>query len=223
VATTGKERTVRAGTNIPAPQIVFRSMPRPLPAGTTWPPPDTKPFPGTPMPTGLTDALSAPEKRDLFAFLAKLGAPGGLEASDRHAARVWRIESDTQERPGSFINRQGNTGGTGQIHSLINGDLRRVDCLDALYQTDRDRTFYVGTLFIVKTAGQVRLELTGIQDAWLDGQKLESPKPAATVLDLAAGRHRLDVKLDPSRMPEKIRAASPDAEFIGDSIWAWKD
>jgi hypothetical protein len=219
---TSDERTVLPGTSKPFPKDRFLTRPNPLPAGTNWPPAGAKPRSGSAMPTGLTDALSAREKSDLFAFLSKLGAPGGIDASNRHTARVWRIESESEYTPGDFLTREGKTGGTSEIHSLLNGNLRRDDCEETLYDTDRKRPFYVGTRFTVKAEGEVRFQLTGLDGVWIDGQRIERQDRAEITIPLKAGTHRIDTKLEIGRMPEAIRISSASVEFEGNSIWDWK-
>jgi hypothetical protein len=44
-------------------------------------------------------------------------------------------------------------------------------------------------------------------ELWIDGKKVSCP------LQLTAGLHRVIVKLDPSRVPERIRLETADASF----------
>ena len=207
------DQTVYAGTKDTFTERMYTCSMTPLEKGATWPPKGGAPFAGSAMPAGLTDALTAQEKADLFAFLAKLGQPGGLEAGDLHAARSWRIESEVQDHPENFINREDPTGGTSSVLSLINGELPKSDMLDALYSMDRKRAFYLGTTFRSKTAGKAHFSFTGAQQIWLDGKSITPNPEGACDVELTTGRHRLDLRLVPERLAERVRAASPDVEF----------
>jgi putative heme-binding domain-containing protein len=214
------ESTVLPGTSKALPKHVFATRPDRWKKIAEWPPKAGKAVPGSAMPCGLTDALSAQEKLDLFAFLQRLGAPGGLDATNRHVPRVWRMESDSPDL-GDFLTRESKTGGTDEIESLVNGDLRRADCIEGLYQTDREKPFYAGTRFTVKTGGDVRFQISGIREAWIDAHKLDIPKKSGLKVSLSKGSHRFDVKLNPKTMPESIRVKSEQVEFETDSIWDW--
>ena len=200
------EDTVLPGTGatVPAPKLAPRKAEAP----------GTLAFSGSAMPTGLLDDLSLQAVRDLLAFLQQLGVPGGLNASNPHVARQWRIESDAAERPGDSNDRDAPTGGTGEVTSLINGDLRRQDCLDQLYDTDRDRTFYIASYFAVSEVvrAPIHLTFTGVSKAWLDGKAVAIDR-LPVELSVAPGRHRIDIRLVPSQMPPRIRVECPEVEF----------
>ncbi|MFM8359418.1 MAG: hypothetical protein ACKOET_12790 [Verrucomicrobiota bacterium] len=66
----------------------------------------------------------------------------------------------------------------------------------------------------VAKAGPVALQLTAnpAAELWVGSRKIGGAGASRT--ELAAGTHRVLVKLDPKQIPESIRLESPDASFL---------
>jgi hypothetical protein len=58
--------------------------------------------------------------------------------------------------------------------------------------------------------GTVHFQLTASPgtELWVDGAKVSGP------VSLSAGNHRVLVRIDPNRIPEKIRLETRDAAFV---------
>jgi putative heme-binding domain-containing protein len=168
------------------------------------------------MPGGLIDALPESEQADLFAFLSRLGKPGDFDASRGGVARRWRIanlvHTDVQNGQGDWMwkadtkNRRWT-----EILSRVNGDLTR-----GLMEGGARADFWTSKLAVLamtevstSEAGPVAFSLGAnpATELWVDGAKVTGP------VQLAAGLHRVIVKVDPTQVPDRIRLESKDASF----------
>jgi putative heme-binding domain-containing protein len=171
------------------------------------------------MPSGLLDALNAQEQLDLFAFLSRLGKPGDFDASKGGVARKWRLfalsHTDQQNGRSHLIWDAPLTGSPwSDTFSLVNGQLTRP-----LIEESTRRDAWVGTLAIcaateinLAQAGPVKFQLEApAAELWVDGKKIGDAGDSKT--DLAAGKHRVLVRLNPQKMPDAVRLRS-DASFV---------
>jgi putative heme-binding domain-containing protein len=172
------------------------------------------------MPGGVLDNLVAQEKLDLIAFLSRLGKPGEFDASKGGVARRWRVytftHTDQQHGKGGDIWEKPLTDKMWQpAYSLVSGKLTK-----AALQEASKREFWVGTLDVfaateiqVAKAGPVKLKFDAAAgEVWIDGRKVGGA--GESKVDLAAGTHRVLVRLDPKSVPDSIRLESPDATFV---------
>lgn len=172
------------------------------------------------MPAGLLDPLNEQEQLDLFAFLSRLGKPGDFDAAQGGVARYWRIgqtiHTDAQagkelwplEAP--WTDRRWTA-----APALVNGVVPKElidEITKAQFWTAR-LGIYAGTEFTTPTAGAVRFTLTAGPGAelWVGGTKVGGP--GESTLDLAAGTHRVLVKLDPRQVPDLLKLESRDGVF----------
>lgn len=168
---------------------------------------------GSIMPAGLIDPLSDRERLNLYAFLGELGKPGPYDASKGNVARVWRLYSGAQE---SQALKQDVTNYVPPVYTQVDGRLSQAALTEALpLLGDAGREFYAAAQFQVAAAGKVRLNLTGISAAWLDGKPLAVASEPNPSLDLASGVHTLAVKLDRTALPTILRAEADGVNFLG--------
>ena len=168
------------------------------------------------MPGGLIDVLSESEQADLFAFLSRLGKPGDFDASRGGVARRWRlanlVHTDVQNGQGDWMwSAKVTDRRWTEIYSRVNGDLTR-----SLMEGGTKANFWISKLAVLAMteitlpqAGRASFSLIAnpTTELWIDGKKVSGP------LQLTAGLHRVIVKLDPSRVPERIRLETADASF----------
>jgi putative heme-binding domain-containing protein len=168
------------------------------------------------MPGGLLDNLPEAERLDLFAFLSRLGKPGEFDASRGGVARRWRVASlvhtDVQNGQADWMWRAARDDKRWtDVLSRVNGDLTRT-----LIEGATRGDFWTAKLAVlamteihVATAGMVRLRLAAnpAAELWVDGAKAAAP------LELAAGTHRVVVRIDPRSVPDAFRLESSDASF----------
>ncbi len=168
---------------------------------------------GSIMPAGLLEPLSDRERLNLYAFLGELGKPGPYDASQGNVARVWRLYSGAQDRQAL---KQDLTNYVPPVYTQVDGRLSQAALTEALPLVgDVGREFYASAQFQVAAAGKVRLNLTGISAAWLDGQPLaiaSEPNPSPS---LTPGVHTLAVKLDRTALPAMLRAEAEGVNFLG--------
>ncbi len=172
------------------------------------------------MPAGLLDPLNEQEQLDLFAFLSQLGKPGDFDAAQGGTARFWRIgqtiHTDAQagrelwptEAP--WTDRRWTA-----TPALVKGVLPKElidEITKAQFWTAR-LGIYAGTEFTTPKDGPVRFHLTAGPGAelWVDGA--QAGGPGESTLDLAAGTHRVLVKLDPQQVPNELKLESRDGVF----------
>ncbi len=169
------------------------------------------------MPAGLLDSLTETEQLDLVAFLSQLGKPGEFDASKGGVARKWRLANvlHTDQQNGqsdwmwksSLQDKRWN-----EVLSRVNGDLTRTLMEGATKANFWTSKIAVLALTEVQLAqpGTVRFQLTASvgTELWVDGAKVTGP------VALSAGNHRVMVRIDPNRIPEKIRLETRDAAFV---------
>jgi putative heme-binding domain-containing protein len=168
---------------------------------------------GSIMPAGLLEALSERERLNLYAFLGELGKPGPYDASKGSVARVWRLYSGAQDQQAL---KQDVSGFVPPVYTNVDGRLAQATLVEALPMVgDVGKELYATAQFQVATGGKVRLNLTGVSTAWLDGQPLaiaSEPNPSP---ELAPGIHTLAVKLDRTALPAILRAEADGTNFLG--------
>ena len=97
----------------------------------------------------------------------------------------------------------------------VNGKLTRQ-----LLEAKAKRDFWVGTLEVFAAtelqtaqAGPVKLNLDATAgEVWIDGKKIGGT--GESVAELAAGTHRVLVKIDPKNIPDAIRLKTSDGTFL---------
>jgi putative heme-binding domain-containing protein len=172
------------------------------------------------MPAGLVDPLNRGERLDLFRFLSELGKPGSFDASRGDVARAWRLMPETidmaqfGDEKSLKIRLTDPKWSLGR--SLVDGRLLKEDLSEAIKEKkSRDpKAVFAAAQFQVAKAGPIHFKLAGLDGsaAWIDGQSV----PAGSELEssLAAGTHTLVFKIDASKLPDSIKASSPDATFL---------
>lgn len=175
------------------------------------------------MPVGLLEPLSETERLDLWAFLGQLGKPGLFDASRGGVARVWRIanlvHTDLQNQQAEwFWDRSFNDPRWMRVFALVRGDLPR-ETIDQAAQAQAWTSkvaVIVATEMEVGAAGPVRFQVSpSSAEVWVD-RTLTTGDGAERTAELGAGRHRVVIRLDPSRLPAALRLEVTGAGFLTD-------
>ena len=173
------------------------------------------------MPTGVVDRLSEQEQVDLLKFLSLLGKPGQFDASKGGVGRVYEVLAGTRaierEDTERVINGE-RTEGWKLLWSRVNGDVPGV----ALTQITKPAagtelaSVYLRTGIEVAQDGEVTLSTTGVDKValWIDGEKVEGE--AVFSHKLAAGSHKVLIRLDGKSIPTKFRLVSRDVTFAAE-------
>jgi hypothetical protein len=99
-----------------------------------------------------------------------------------------------------------------EVLSRVNGDLTRT-----LMEGGTKANIWSSKIAVLAVtevqlaqAGTVRFQLTAAKgtELWVDGSKVNGP------ISLAAGKHRVLVRIDPNHIPDKIRLETQDASFV---------
>ena len=169
------------------------------------------------MPAGLLDSLNEAEQLDLVAFLSQLGKPGEFDASKGGVARKWRlaniVHTDQQNGQSDWMWKKPlEDKRWTEVLSRVNGDLTRTLMEGATKANIWSSKIAVLAVTEIQLAqpGTVRFQLTAAQGAelWVDGSKVNGS------VSLAAGTHRVLVRIDPNHIPDKIRLETKDASFV---------
>ena len=186
------------------------------------------------MPPGLILSLTEKEQLDLYRFLAELGKAGPFDATKTGVARTWRLLPGTHRveqygiekivREGfdkkwsNHVLGAGNNAGWKLVSTRVNGDLPSEDI-----QTTAAVGRYVGlvhvfagTYFEMQKAGLAKFKLpAGTKtDAWIDGKPLGRANSFS--IRVAAGKHRIIIRLDAKALPKVLRLESKDVAFLND-------
>ncbi|MFM7803482.1 MAG: hypothetical protein ACKPGK_03185, partial [Verrucomicrobiota bacterium] len=169
------------------------------------------------MPAGLLDPLDETEQLDLVAFLSRLGKPGDFDASKGGVARRWRlsnvVHTDQQNGQADWMWKKPlDDKRWTEVLSRVNGDLTRT-----LMETATKANMWSSKIAVLAVTevqlsqpASVRFHLTATKgtELWVDGSKVDGP------VSLAAGTHRVLVRIDPNHIPDKIRLETRDAAFV---------
>lgn len=172
------------------------------------------------MPSGLLEPLSEQERLDLYAFLGRLGKPGDFDASRGGVARRWRVanvvHTDLQNNQGDWYWRRPlDDRRWTLIDSLVRGDLpeRAIEPAVQAQAWTSKVAVVLATVIDQAVEGTVRFRWVPEEaELWVDGKRLGTG-PAAEAR-VAAGRHRVIVKLDPRRVPERVRLEADGTAFV---------
>ncbi len=177
--------------------------------------------PNSLMPAGLLDPLPEAEQVDLFAFLSRLGKPGGYDASKGGVARRWRIaqtfHTDAQAGvEGWPLVAPWDDKRWAPTTSLVRGDLTQpllAQALRAEGWSSRIGVFAATEVTVAQT-GTVHFNLVAnpATELWIDGKRVGGN--GASTASLEAGTHRIVVRLDPKQIPPALRLESTDAAFV---------
>jgi hypothetical protein len=76
------------------------------------------------------------------------------------------------------------------------------------------KAVFAAAQFQVAKAGPIHFKLSGLEGsaAWIDGQVVQAGADLES--SLSAGTHTVVFKLDAAKLPDSIRASSPDATFL---------
>ena len=174
------------------------------------------------MPAGLIDQLERQDQIDLFSFMSRLGKAGAFDASKGNVARVWRLRA-ANHRDQQFGDDRIADGGINRrrwlaVNSLVDGRLT-----DAMLKKGTNAGqwvgvigVYAGTEFEVAQAGEVTLQLEGIDGAkvWIDGEVVDTASEIKT--RLVAGKHSLVLRFDPKALPKAVKASTSQGTFLVD-------
>jgi hypothetical protein len=174
------------------------------------------------MPSGLIERLERQDQIDLFSFMSRLGKPGAFDASKGNVARLWRLRA-ANHRDQQFGDDRIADGGINRkrwlaVNSLVDG--RLTD--DMLKKGTNAGQWigvigvYAGTEFEVAQAGEVTLQLDGVDGAkvWIDGGVVKATGEIKT--RLAAGKHSLVLRFDPKALPTAVKASTSQGTFLVD-------
>lgn len=173
------------------------------------------------MPGGLLDPLNEQQQLDLFAFLSRLGKPGPFDAAQGGVARRWRltqtVHTDAQAGRELWpLEAKWEDSRWTPTYSLVNGTLPRtlIDEITKAQSWTSRLGVFAATEITTANAGPVQFTLTAGDGAelWVDGKRIGGN--GASRVDLAAGTHRVIVKLDPKQVPAALRLETRDATFV---------
>ena len=148
---------------------------------------------GSLMPMGFTEALDAPSKRNLYAFLSQIGRPGRFDASKTNVARIWKFTASLSPE---------DTESPAFATTLVNGDLPASELPEPAFAHAR---------FTVSKATRTPLVLTGVFAAWINNQPVTLTNGRCET-SLPAGTHTLTVS--PDRSAPTLKAQCDDATFL---------
>jgi putative heme-binding domain-containing protein len=173
------------------------------------------------MPSGLLESLTAGERRDLIAFLSQLGKPGPFDASQGGVARLWRVanvvHTDIQNNQADwFWKAPWNHPRWSVVPAWVQGQLT-ADLLEeatrAQAWTSKVETV-LATEMETAAPGPVTFRVIPTAAAlWVEGRPV-TLSDRGPIMDLAAGRHRVVIRLEPRRIPESLRLEATGASFL---------
>ncbi len=173
------------------------------------------------MPGGLLDPLNPQEQLDLFAFLSRLGKPGDFDAAQGGVARLWQFaqtfHTDAQSGQQLWpVSAPADDRRWRAAFALVGGAVTPQligQALQAEGWSSRHGVF-AATAVTKAGAGPARFNLVAGPGAefWVDGQRAGGPGECS--VELAAGTHRVVVRLDPKQMPASLRLESKDVQFV---------
>ncbi len=167
---------------------------------------------GSIMPAGLDLQLQPREKIDLYAFLSRLGKPGGYDASKGNVARYWALNAGDLWDANSAKPPAAET----PAYTLVDGRLTRDLLTNALQLFPNAGESVIAVAhFQVPAAGTINLQLIGASEVRLDGKPVSFPADKPMPVTLAAGEHTLGVRLKTKALPEVLRLESAEARFLG--------
>jgi putative heme-binding domain-containing protein len=167
---------------------------------------------GSIMPAGLEQQLQPREKVDLYAFLSRLGKPGGYDASKGNIARYWGLN------PGNLWDTKGAQQPVPETpaYTLVDGRLTRDLLTNALQLfPNAGESVIAVARFQVPAAGTINLNLVGASEVRLDGKPISVPTGKPMPLTLSAGEHMIGVRLNTKALPEVLRLECAEARFLG--------
>lgn len=171
------------------------------------------------MPAGLLEPLTEKDRLDLIAFLSRLGKPGEFDASKGGVARLWRVanvvHTDVQNNQGDWYwQKPLNDKRWIPLLSLVNGDLPGPIIEEAVRtQAWTSKVAVVLATELVQTAPatvHLRSPTPGVE-VWIGGKPLG--QSGDLTCDLPAGTHRVVLKLDPRRLPDRVRLEVEGSTF----------
>ena len=148
---------------------------------------------GSLMPAGLVDALLPEERRDLVAFLARLGKPGDYDAAQGGIARAWKLYLVTAANQNlgiaGVVRGETALAEWKPIIARVSGALT-PDLIATEYAgVALDRGLYAMTQFEAPRAGRIEFTVAGrTKGAWVNGQPV-----AAGARFAAEAKPRLNV------------------------------
>ncbi len=161
---------------------------------------------GSLMPQGLIDSLSEEDKLHMFAFLGSVGRPGAFDASNGGVARAWKVIASLEA-----LKAEASLLSAPAAYSLTDGRLLPEHLQMPLAAVSGADAVYAVTKLAVSASGRVRIDLEGVSECWIDGEKLSG---SSLERELASGNHTLAVSLKRAALPEALRAKTAQARFI---------
>lgn len=186
------------------------------------------------MTPGLITGLAEDEQLHLYRFLAELGKAGPFDATKTGVARTWRllpgthrveqygiekiVEADFEKKWSNHVLGAGNGAGWKILPARVNGDLPAAD-IEQTASVGRNVGLvhvFAGTKFEMQTTGNATFTLPkGMNaEAWLDGKSLGRANQFTA--KVAAGKHRIVLRLDAKALPKVLRLESMDVAFLND-------
>lgn len=173
------------------------------------------------MPAGLVDNVTPQERIDLFRFLSELGKPGPFDATKGNIARTWRARSGahTDEQVGEekLVTSDLNARQWTPLYANVDGTITPAGFREALppneYQRQSVTALYLAAQLQLPNAGVVTFKVAGASGApiWIDGKPQKSGDTITA--DLASGNHTVVIRVDPKKLPEKLRLESSVGTF----------
>jgi putative heme-binding domain-containing protein len=159
---------------------------------------------GTLMPKGLANFMTRGELVDVVRFLEELGKPGPYALQLKPTLRRWRVlrtvpESLASGTPDAKLFQERVLGAPEALwaaaYAQVSGELP----LEELLPAKGPRVLYLQAEIDVKMPGKVGLQMDGPPEMqlWIDDQPRSVDRQV--VADLPAGRHKVTLRLDPSR------------------------
>jgi putative heme-binding domain-containing protein len=161
---------------------------------------------GSLMPPGLTQALSAADQADLYAFLGALGKPGAWDASDGRTARQFRVSGDQAEAaPGKL------PATSPLLFSLVDGRVTPAQWRGVLGALPPGDKAFAVARFQLAAAATVTITFDGGWRPWVDGIPMEENSHEVA---LQAGEHSITVGVTRKTLPKELRVKVSVGRFV---------
>ena len=145
-------------------------------------------------------------------------APANKATATFAGGCFWCVEADFEKKWTYHVLGFRGKEGWQTIPARVNGDLPAAD-IEATTATGRNVAvvhIFAGTKFEMQTTGNATFTLPkGMKaEAWLDGKSLGRANQFTA--KVAAGKHRIVLRLDAKALPKVLRLESKDVAFLND-------
>ncbi len=160
---------------------------------------------GSLVPARLVEGLSEEDKINLFAFLGSVGRPGAFDASSGGVARGWRVVADA-----TAAGKADALQSAPSVYSLTDGRLLPEHWQMATASLKGD-VLHAVTRVDVGSGGKVRIEVDGVREFSVDGEKVTG---GAMERVLSGGAHVISVPVKRDALPSSLKVTATQGRFV---------